>query len=241
MDCKCIDSFLNSKQFLLLLKFFFIPVNLPSFEFVSISQKALMNYLAHAFLNPQEEDILFGNLIADFVKGKNKATYTSSVQQGIALHRSIDAFTDRHPVVQEGILLFRPHYRWSGPVFLDILFDFYLANDPIHFSEESLLQFTKKIYRVLQHRSTWMNDAMQQFFGYMQEYNWLYHYRHKEGIERSIRGMCKRFPVLGDPDAALELFAENEDYFESCYQRFFPDLQNHVKHWIMQQNTSPLL
>lgn len=198
-----------------------------------------MNYLAHAFLYPHEDDILFGNLIADFVKGKNKSLYPLSIQRGIALHRSIDDFTDRHPVVQEGIQLFRPSYRWSGPVFLDILFDFFLANDPALFSEESLLQFTENIYSVLQLRTSLMNESMQQFFAYMQEYNWLYNYRHKEGIERSIRGLCKRFPILGDPEAALEIFASEEAYLQSCYQRFFPDLQRHVNRWISMNLDSP--
>ena len=57
-------------------------------------KKNIMNYLAHAFLSFQQPDILVGNMISDFVKGKSKFTYTPGIQKGIMLHRAIDQFTD---------------------------------------------------------------------------------------------------------------------------------------------------
>ena len=55
-----------------------------------------MNYLAHAYLSFNEPEILVGNMISDFVKGKKKFDYSPGVQKGIALHRAIDNFTDYH-------------------------------------------------------------------------------------------------------------------------------------------------
>jgi acyl carrier protein phosphodiesterase len=60
-----------------------------------------MNYLAHAWLSFHQPFVLAGNMISDFVKGKQQYAYPASVQQGIHLHRSIDAFTDSHPVTRE--------------------------------------------------------------------------------------------------------------------------------------------
>jgi acyl carrier protein phosphodiesterase len=51
-----------------------------------------MNYLAHAYLSFKHEDILLGNLISDFVKGKKKFDYPLLIQKGITLHRNIDTF-----------------------------------------------------------------------------------------------------------------------------------------------------
>ena len=54
-----------------------------------------MNYLAHAYLSFNDQEILTGNMISDFVKGKKKFDYPSRIQAGINLHRLIDNFTDR--------------------------------------------------------------------------------------------------------------------------------------------------
>ena len=39
-----------------------------------------MNYLAHAYLSFGNEDILVGNMISDFVKGKKKYDYSITIQ-----------------------------------------------------------------------------------------------------------------------------------------------------------------
>lgn len=60
-----------------------------------------MNYLAHAYFSFDHPQILTGNMISDFVKGRKQYDYPESIQQGIRLHRAIDAFTDEHPVTRE--------------------------------------------------------------------------------------------------------------------------------------------
>ena len=56
-----------------------------------------VNYLAHAYLSFGDPDILAGNMISDFVKGKKKYEYPDRIQIGITLHRKIDEYTDSHP------------------------------------------------------------------------------------------------------------------------------------------------
>ena len=88
-----------------------------------------MNYLAHAYLSFNNPGILAGNMISDFVKGKRKYDYPQKIQQGIAVHREIDRFTDTHPVTKEAKEIFRPAYRlYAGPL-IDVVYDHFLAND----------------------------------------------------------------------------------------------------------------
>ena len=61
----------------------------------------LMNYLAHAYLSFNIPEILVGNLISDFVKGKRKLDYPPGIRTGITLHRAIDTFTDTHPAIRD--------------------------------------------------------------------------------------------------------------------------------------------
>ena len=60
-----------------------------------------MNYLAHATLSFGNAEILTGNIIGDFVKGKEKLTYPVAIQKGITLHRLIDEFTDTHSITKQ--------------------------------------------------------------------------------------------------------------------------------------------
>ena len=70
-----------------------------------------MNYLAHAYLSFGEPDILIGNMISDFIKGKKQFDYLLPVQKGIQLHRAIDEFTDFHAVTKEAKQLLKPANR----------------------------------------------------------------------------------------------------------------------------------
>src|SRR5690349_9308251 len=89
-----------------------------------------MNYLGHAYLSFNSPPILVGNMISDFVKGAGKFSFSGNIQKGITLHRQIDDFTDSHPATKEAMKIFRPQYRlYSGPI-MDILYDYFLANDP---------------------------------------------------------------------------------------------------------------
>src|SRR4051812_26110944 len=82
-----------------------------------------MNFLAHAYLSFGRADILTGNLISDFVKGKAQYTYPEQIQKGIRLHRAIDTFTDTHDATKEAMHFFKTPYRlYSGPI-VDILYD----------------------------------------------------------------------------------------------------------------------
>src|SRR4029077_7560850 len=76
-----------------------------------------MNYLAHAYLSFNQSEILVGNMISDFVKGKRKFDYPSGIQKGIDLHRAIDQFTDQHSATKEAKEFFRPDYRLYAGAF----------------------------------------------------------------------------------------------------------------------------
>ncbi len=56
-----------------------------------------MNYLAHLHLAAHTHSSLTGNLLGDFVKGALPTGLAAPFDEGIWLHRKIDAFTDGHP------------------------------------------------------------------------------------------------------------------------------------------------
>lgn len=187
-----------------------------------------MNYLAHAYLSFNQPDVLVGNLISDFVKGKKKFDYTPGIQKGIALHREIDNFTDTHPATRDAKEVFRPQYRLYAGAFTDVVFDHFLAIDPKEFTKESLLQFSRDTYEMAAPYLPGLPEKFQQLFPYMQQQNWLNNYQHNWAIERSLAGVARRAVYLSESAIAFGLFETHYQHLQDCYYRFFPALKKFV-------------
>jgi acyl carrier protein phosphodiesterase len=186
-----------------------------------------VNYLAHAYLSFGIPEIAVGNLISDFVKGKKKFDYPDRIQAGISLHRSIDTFTDTHPVTRVAKSYFRADYGlYAGPL-TDVAYDHFLANDPVSFSPEAgLAAFAQKTYDQLAAWESVFPERFARLFPYMRSQNWLYHYRWKEGIFNSFAGLSRRAAYMPGPEQACRLFETHYQELEACYQEFFPLLKD---------------
>lgn len=189
-----------------------------------------MNYLAHAFLSFDNADILTGNMISDFVKGKRKLEYPLSIQKGIHLHRLIDQFTDFHPSTAKAKKYFRPQYRLYSGAFIDIVYDHFLALDKDQFEKyDGLESFTHLTYNLLDTETLYFPFPFQRMFPYMKSQNWLYNYRLKEGIKNSFGGLVRRANYLNESDIAFKIFIENYDELKEYYVTFFPELKAYTQ------------
>ena len=185
-----------------------------------------MNYLAHAYLSSREPEILVGNLISDFVKGKKKFNYSDIIQKGIALHRMIDEFTDHHEATARAKLFFKPDYGLYSGAFIDIVYDYFLANDKMVFPNNELAAFASHTYEQLRSYQAVFPDRFQHMFYYMQRQNWLYNYQYKEGIYNSFDGLVRRAKYMQDHQKAFSIFENHQDELKICYEIFFPDIKN---------------
>ncbi|MEP6927322.1 MAG: ACP phosphodiesterase [Ginsengibacter sp.] len=186
----------------------------------------LMNYLAHAFLSFNETDILAGNMISDFVKGKAKFNYPPGIQKGIHLHRLIDSFTDNHPETAIAKKFFRPQYRLYSGAFADVVYDHFLALDTKQFQDYGNLEiFSLSVYRSLETNLFLFPQRFQKMFPYMKSQNWLCNYQLKEGIQKSFNGVVYRAAYLNESEVAFEIFNQYYHELEKCYQNFFPELK----------------
>jgi len=189
-----------------------------------------MNFLAHAYLSFNDPAITIGNMIADFVKGKQINLYDEDIQHGIRVHREIDNFTDHHPLTREARQLFRPSCGLYGAVFIDVVYDHFLARDTQHFTNDSLARFSQSVYELLEERKNTLPPMFLQVFHFMRTNDWLYNYSSREGIFQSFSGITRRAQHLEVP--ATVPFAVFENHYaelKNCYEGFFPDLEAHVK------------
>ncbi|MEJ7736215.1 MAG: ACP phosphodiesterase [Chitinophagaceae bacterium] len=186
-----------------------------------------MNYLAHAYLSLDYPGVVVGNMISDFVKGRKKYQYSEEIQTGIALHRAIDEFTDYYPANDKAKAFFRPVYRLYSAAFIDIVYDHFLANDKSVFPDDQYLSvFAANTYRILESFEPDLPGGFRLMFPYMKRHNWLYNYKHTEGIRRSFGGLVRRAKYIDEADQAFSIFENRYDELRSCYQEFFPALKD---------------
>ncbi len=117
---------------------------------VNLSRSAVaVNYLAHLHLSDGTPESMLGNIIADFVKGPEADALPAIVMRGVRLHRAVDSYTDRHPVVMRSIRRLGGKLGWYGGIVIDIYYDHLLARNWLFYASEPLRLFADRAYRVL--------------------------------------------------------------------------------------------
>lgn len=187
-----------------------------------------MNYLAHLLLSGENEELLVGNFIGDFVKGSELNNYPEEVRKGIIIHREIDRFTDNHPKVKRDISLIRNNLGRYSPIAIDIYYDYLLCKNWNDFHSKPLLDFTERSYSIIESNKNLLPDKCRHMFTYMKRDNWLYNYRLKEGINRALIGLSKRTTYESNLNLALPIIEQHEETIEADYISFFTQLYNHI-------------
>lgn len=185
-----------------------------------------MNFLAHLYLSQNNTNILIGNFIADHIKGNQFSHFNAEVQQGILFHREIDTFTDAHPIVRKSKRRLHERYRHYDGVIIDIFYDYFLAKNWADYSAIPLNVYANSIYDLFEVISTTLPIKSQDFIAYMIEYNILYNYQFKKGIERVLNGMNHRTKGKSQMNLAIQDLKEHELEFEKDFADFFTDLNS---------------
>jgi acyl carrier protein phosphodiesterase len=184
-----------------------------------------MNYLAHAFLSFGNEEILVGNLLADFVKGRKKLEkYPMAIQKGVELHRHIDAFTDSHLVLKRSVERLKPTQNRYAPVVVDILYDYFLANNWALYTDEPLAAFSNRTYGQLARNFEVMPEKVSWIFDRMIADNWLVGYQFEEKIEYTFERLAKRVKYDHNMLNAINDLIQHKEALNEDFKLFFPDL-----------------
>jgi acyl carrier protein phosphodiesterase len=187
-----------------------------------------MNFLAHLYLSCGDEDLLIGNMIADFIRNNEVASYPESIQKGIILHRQIDQYTDNHPVVRQGTHRLRPQHQKYAPVVLDVLHDYLLVKNWATYSEESLSDFTKAVYEIMGRRMGEMPERLQRRLPGMIAGDWLTAYGTMKGLSFTFEKMQERAKFPANFTEAPQHLLMAYDQYNEEFNRFFPEVINFV-------------
>lgn len=88
-----------------------------------------MNFLAHTVLAGIDEADRIGGLLGDFIKGPLPAGLPPALASGVALHRAIDGYADRHPAFLASRARISSRRRRVAGVLVDLFYDHLLARD----------------------------------------------------------------------------------------------------------------
>lgn len=179
-----------------------------------------MNYLAHSILSFTNGQLV-GNMIADFIKNRDRANFPTDIQEGIRLHRAIDSFTDTHPAVSQAKKIFSPLVRLYSGAFVDVSFDYFVAQ---LYTEEQLKKHSLQVYKTLWENEIWLPEDYKRMLVRMEQDDWLSHYREYQGIKFSMQNVLNKAKYLDKNLPIFDIFMENINELQINFNEFYPDL-----------------
>ncbi len=187
-----------------------------------------MNFLAHIYLSGDNDLMKIGNFMADGIHGKHFDIFPLEIQKGIILHRSIDTYTDAHPIFRHSTKRLHANYHHYSGIIVDIFYDHFLAKNWTHYSDERLEDYSERFYQSLRDNYDDLTPKTQKMMPYMIEYNWLLSYQTIEGIESVLAKMDNRMESRMKQESNMRFsVAELRTFyseFESEFTAFFEDL-----------------
>lgn len=188
-----------------------------------------MNFLAHAYLSLDNPEILTGNMIGDFVKGRDFTHLPDGIQQGVQLHRKIDNFTDKHEVFKKTVFRISDTHGKYRFVIADLFFDHFLAKNWNMYHKEQLKTFTNNTYSTLRLFENNLPEKFLYALSYMEKGDWLHNYQHLDKLEMYIKGISSRSKYGKNLETSINDLKEDYKYFEEDFTLFFPDIISFVK------------
>ncbi|MDX1376841.1 MAG: ACP phosphodiesterase [Burkholderiales bacterium] len=182
-----------------------------------------MNYLAHLYLSPPDEDAWLGSLLGDFVKGEIGERYAPPVAAAIRLHRRLDAYTDAHAAVRRSRMRVSGARRRYAGIMIDMFYDHFLARGWDEFHDEPLPVFAARVYALLERRRAELPERLQSIAPRMAARDWLGAYARVENVARALEGIGTRLRRANRLAGAGEELLAAYAGFEADFRAFLPE------------------
>jgi acyl carrier protein phosphodiesterase len=183
-----------------------------------------VNFLAHIYLSGDSREILIGNFIGDYVKGKEYASYSPGIQRGILLHRHIDSFTDKHAVTRLSKKFVSERYGKYSGIVIDIFYDHFLSSNWEQYSDISLKAYVRDRYKMLDSGFSNFPGGVKNWFPYFIKTNWLEAYASFDGLAMVFTRMSHRTSLPDHSAYAVTQLSKHYDELKSGFTEFFDEI-----------------
>jgi acyl carrier protein phosphodiesterase len=182
-----------------------------------------MNFLLHLYLSGDDPEVIVGNFMGDFVKGRVDGEHPHIFGEGIVLHRRIDSFAQQHPLFCRSRQRLASRYGLYRGVMVDLFYDHFLSAEWLAWSEEPLDIWLLRMRKIVeQHRSN-LPERLRTLLPVIFD-ELLPSYQLVEGIGRALERMSRRIlrsnPLAG---GERELVANYEGLRED-FRGFMADV-----------------
>lgn len=197
-----------------------------------------MNFLAHILLSGENEGVMMGNYVGDFIKGRlsdeKTANWNPDYVLGLKLHRFIDSFTDKHPEVLEAKDVAAVTQGKLAGIVMDIYFDYFLAKNFEHYHHEPLFVYAHRMYSVIDRNAHLVPETMVPMVRAMIRQDWLNTYETLEGINTTFQRLSRRAEFLAPISGAVIDLQANEEFYYTKFLSFFPELRRQAGQFIVE-------
>jgi len=187
-----------------------------------------MNILFHMYLSGDDDQLLVGNFMGDFVKGPLGHDFPPRVRQGLVLHRKIDSFAQRDISFQASRLRLSPHFGLYRGVLVDLFYDHFLALEWERWSDIPFWDYMASSRSVINRYLDIMPPTLQEFVPVIFD-ELLPSYAAVSGIESALQRMSRRV-VRSNPlaDGAAELILRYDE-LKADFEQFIADARRFTK------------
>lgn len=183
-----------------------------------------MNYLAHIYLSGDHPEVMIGGLLGDFVKGPLRGQLPRAIEEGIALHRKIDVFTDSLPEVKQALVRIEPPYRRFGGILIDICYDHFLAANWSEFYPQPLENYCQNFYQILLEYEHHLPPEAKRFSAIAPKVRWLESYAQMENIEYILERVGLRFRTTVPLNEAFPQLVRDYPLLSQEFSQVFPKI-----------------
>lgn len=188
-----------------------------------------MNFLAHAYLSFDYPEILTGNMIGDFIKGRDFKYLPEGIQKGVELHRKIDHFTDKHDIFKTSVFRISDTHGKYRFVIADLFYDHFLAKNWKNYHHKELITFTESTYSTLHNFEEYLPEKFNLALSFMEKNNWLLNYRNIDKLQMFIKGISNRSKFGNNLETSIDDLKSDYEFFENDFNNFFSDIISFAK------------
>jgi len=167
--------------------------------------------------------------MADYVKGKKHENYKAEIQKGILLHRSIDFYTDTHPVVRQSGHYFKEDYSKYAAVITDLIYDHFLAKNWEMYHKQALPKFVSHCHEVLIKNYLILPKQVKMFLPFLIKSRRLETYAEIEGLRTALNIMVRHTSLPDKTDFAINILLENYEVLETEFHVFMKDIITYIE------------
>ncbi len=188
-----------------------------------------MNLLAHLHLSAHHPTpVVAGNLLADYLRRVGATPVDDAFRAGLRHHRSIDAFTDSHPVVRAARGLISAPRRRLGGIIVDVAFDYVLSRAWLAHHPEPLPHFVHtRLTEVCRYLRV-AGSPLAPLAGCAHRQGWLLSYGTAEGLALTFHRVASRAPAAAGLRGAEQEILAHENALTAAFAEFYPQLQAHA-------------